>query len=124
MANAVEAEEQWSCKRSPDLDSFTCMGAKNPCPGMWPVRTPRAQNAGFIKRITEHCYRRNIKAIGRMVSEKRYFVCFPIVSIWELMAPGWSHFEHHMTLLHTKYTCISFVSCGFREEDSFICYLL
>ena len=42
---------QWFCKRSPDLDSFTCRGAYGPCSGAWPVWTPGAEVAGFKKRI-------------------------------------------------------------------------
>ena len=59
----------------------------NEVPGAWPVWTPGAWLSGFIKRITEHCYTKNINALGLMVSEKKACVCFPIVSIWELMTP-------------------------------------
>ena len=34
-----QPEDQWSCKRSPDLDTFTCSGANDlgpQCPGLWP----------------------------------------------------------------------------------------
>ena len=44
--------------------------------------------ARFIKRIAKQCYTQNIKAPGLMVSEKKIFVYFPIVSIWELVSPG------------------------------------
>ena len=57
-----QPEDQWSCKRSPDLDSFTCRGANDPCPGVWPVWTPEARMAEFKKGIIEHCYTQNIKA--------------------------------------------------------------
>ena len=29
-----------------------------------------------------------MKALGFLVSEKKIFLCFPIVSLWELMTPG------------------------------------
>ena len=56
-----------------------------------------------------------------MVSEKKAFVCFPIVSKWELTTPEYGNFdprgmicrtyvEHHITSLHTEY--IGFGSCG------------
>ena len=32
--------------------------------------------AGFIKRITIHCYTQNMKAVGLVVSEKNTFLCF------------------------------------------------
>ena len=34
---------------------------------------------------TRHCYTQNIKVLGYVVSEKKYF--FSIVGIWELMTP-------------------------------------
>ena len=40
--------------------------------------------AEFMKRTTRHCYTQNMKALGLVVSEKKVFICFPIVSIWEL----------------------------------------
>ena len=80
--------------------------------GAWPVCTHGALLAGFIKRITKHCYKQNIKALGIMVSEKKFFVCFPIESIWELMTHRVGSFfikdprlagfvEHQITLHHT-----------------------
>ena len=43
--------------------------------------------AGFIKGITKHCYKKYIKALGLMVSEKKIFLKKnPIV--WELINPG------------------------------------
>ena len=44
--------------------------------------------AEFIKRTTIHCYTQNMKALGLVVSEKKIFYVFPIVSLWELMNPG------------------------------------
>ena len=49
---------------------------------------PRGRLAGFIKRNTRHCYKQNMKALGLVVSERRFFYVFPIVSLWELMTPG------------------------------------
>ena len=39
-------------------------------------------------RTTRHCYTQNMKALGFVVSEKTIFLCFPIVSLWELITPG------------------------------------
>ena len=41
-------------------------------PGV-PVWTPGTQLAGFIKRTTIHCYRKSMKALGHVVSEKKIF---------------------------------------------------
>ena len=72
----------------------------------------------------------NMKALGLVVSEKKIFYVFPIVSLRELMTPrGWAIFdprgmvsriykEDHYTLLHTKYE--SSGPCGFGEEDFFM----
>ena len=54
----------------------------NDMPGAWPVWTPGAQLAGFIKRNTIHCYKQNMKALGLVVSEKKIFYVFP------MMPPG------------------------------------
>ena len=59
-----------------------------PPPGAGPVWTPGARLVGFIKRTTIHCYTQNMKALGLVVSEKKIFLCFPIVSLWEPMTPG------------------------------------
>ena len=53
-----------------------------------PVWTPGTRLAGFIKRTTIHCYTQNMKALGLVVSEKKIFYVFPIVSLWELMTRG------------------------------------
>ena len=107
----------------------------NDIPGAWPVWTPGARLAGFIKRTTINCYTQNMKALGLIVSEKKrcFFLCFPIVSLWELMTPrGGANFdprgmvgriynkEDFYTLLHTKYE--SSGPCGSREEDFFLCF--
>ena len=34
-----------------------------------------------------YCYTQNIKALDLMVSEKKIFLCFPIVSLREMMTP-------------------------------------
>ena len=44
--------------------------------GAWPVWTPGARLAGFIKRNTIHCCKQNMKALGLVVSEKKIFLCF------------------------------------------------
>ena len=51
--------------------------------GAWPVWTPGAQLAGFIKRSTIHCYTHHMKALGLVISE----MFFPIVRLWKLMTP-------------------------------------
>ena len=45
-------------------------------PGVWPVRTPGAQSAEFIKRALIHCYTQNRKALGLVVLEEKIFSCF------------------------------------------------
>ena len=57
-------------------------------PGACSVWTPGAWLAGLIKRTTIHCYKQNMKALGLVVSEKKIFYVFPIVSLWDLMIPG------------------------------------
>ena len=47
---------------------FLCFS--HDAPGAGPVWIPGAQLAGFIKRITIHCYTQNVKALGLVVSEK------------------------------------------------------
>ena len=42
----------------------------NDMPGVWPVWTPGALLAGFIKRNPLHCFTQNMKALGHVVSEK------------------------------------------------------
>ena len=69
-------------------DDFLCFTHDPPPRGAGPVRTPGARLAGFIKRITVHCYTQNMKALGFVFSEKKIFYVFPIVSLWELMTPG------------------------------------
>ena len=67
------------------------MGANDPSPPpprARPVWTPGARLAGIIKRTTIHCYTQNIKALGLVVSEKKIFYVFPIVSLWKIMTPG------------------------------------
>ena len=55
-----------------------------PPPRAEPVWTPGARLAGFIKRTTINCYTQNMKGLGLVVSEKKIFYVFPIVSLWEL----------------------------------------
>ena len=45
-------------------------------PGAGPFLTPGALLAGFIKRATIHCYTQNMKALGLVVLEKIFFLCF------------------------------------------------
>ena len=53
----------------------------NDIPGACPVWTPEALLAGFIKRSTIHCSTQNMKALGHVVSEKKIFYVFPIISL-------------------------------------------
>ena len=45
-------------------------------PGAGQFFTPGARLAGFIKKITIHCYTQNMKGLGLVVSEKKIFLCF------------------------------------------------
>ena len=47
-------------------------------PGAGLVWTPGLLLAGFIKRITIHCSTQNMKALGHVVSEKIFFMFFPL----------------------------------------------
>ena len=48
--------------------------ADNYAPGAWPIWTPGSRLAGIIKRLTKHCFTKNIKALGLMVSERKIFL--------------------------------------------------
>ena len=100
----------------------------NDMPGAWPVWTPGAWLAGFIKRTTIHT---KYESSGPYrFREEDFFYVFPIVSQWELMTHrgraifdtrgmvGRIHKEDHYTLLNTKYE--SSGPCGFGEEDFFM----
>ena len=64
----------------------------NDMPGAWSVWTPGAPLAGLIKRSTIHDSTQNMKALCHVVSEKKIFYDFPIVSLWELLTPGMGSF--------------------------------
>ena len=55
-------------------DFFLCFTHDPPEAG--PIWTPGARLAGFIKRTTIHCYTKNMKALGLVVSEKKIFLKF------------------------------------------------
>ena len=61
--------------------------ADNDALGVWPIWTPGSRLAGIIKGLTKHCFYQNIKALGLMVSEKKIFYIFPIISLWRPMTP-------------------------------------
>ena len=89
---------------------------------LWPVWTPGARLAGFIKRTTKLCYKQNMKALGLVVSEEKIFYVLPMIPpprAGAHMDPrgtaGKIYKEDQYTLLHTKYE--SFRPCGFEEED-------
>ena len=48
----------------------------NAMPGAWPVWTPGAPLAAFIKESIIHWSTQHMKALGHMVSEKKIFLCF------------------------------------------------
>ena len=51
----------------------------NDMPGVWPVWTPGAPLAAFIKESIIHWSTQHIKALGHMVSEKKiFFFVFPM----------------------------------------------
>ena len=89
----------------------------NDMPGVWPVWTPGAPLAAFIKERIIHWSTQHIQALGHMVSEKMIFLCFS----HDRMEPRGTvgririYKEDHYTLLQTKYE--SFGPCGFGEED-------
>ena len=48
----------------------------NDMPAAWPVWTPGAPLAAFIKKSIIHWSTQNMKALGHTVSEKKIFLCF------------------------------------------------
>ena len=91
----------------------------NDMPGAWPVWTPGAPLAAFIKERIIHWSTQHIEALGHMVSEKRIFYVFPLTPrggarMDHRGTVGRIYKEDHYTLLKTKYE--SFGPCGFREE--------
>ena len=48
----------------------------NDMPGAWPVWTPGAPLAAFIKESIIHWPTQHMKALGHMVSEKKIFLNF------------------------------------------------
>ena len=52
----------------------------NDAPGVWPIWAPGTHLAGFIKRLTKHCFTQNIKGLGLMVSERKIFLRVFLVS--------------------------------------------
>ena len=97
----------------------------NDMPGAWPVWTPGAPLAAFIKENIIHWSTQHMKALGHMVSEKKIFLCFShdAPGVGACMDPRRTvgricsriYKEDHFILLHTKYE--SFGPCGFGEED-------
>ena len=47
--------------------------ADNDAPGAWPIWTTGSQLVGILKGLTKHCFTQNIKALGLMASEKKFF---------------------------------------------------
>ena len=50
----------------------------NDMPGAWPVWTPGAPFAAFIKERIIHWSTQHMKALGHMVLEKKIFYVFPM----------------------------------------------
>ena len=101
----------------------------NDMPGAWPVWTPGAPLAAFIKESIIHWSTQHMKALGHMVSEKKIFYVFPMTPRGAArMDPRGTvgriynriYKEDHYTLLQTKYE--SFGPCGFGEEGFFMFY--
>ena len=92
----------------------------NDMPGEWPVWTPGAPFAAFIKERIIHWSTQHMKALGHMVSEKKIFLCFShdVPRAGARMDPrgtvGRIYKEDNYTLLKTKYE--SFGPCGFGED--------
>ena len=93
----------------------------NDMPGAWPVWTPGAPLAAFIKESIIHWSTQHMKALGHMVLEKKIFLCFSDEDpgagpVW---TPGaqLAGFIKRTTIywLKTKYE--SFGPCGFGEKD-------
>ena len=70
------------------LEKIILLFFSHDAPRAGPVWTPVARLAGFIKRTTIHCYTQNMKSLGLVVSEKKIFYVFPIVSLWDQITPG------------------------------------
>ena len=92
----------------------------NNMPGVWPVWTPGAPLAAFIKESIIHWSTQHMKALGHMVSEKKIFFRFSHyprggTRMDPRSTVGRIYKEDHYTLLKTKYE--SFGPCGFGEED-------
>ena len=67
--------------------------------------TSGAWLAGFIKRITVHCYTQNRKALGLVVSEKKTFFCFSheAPGAWPVWTPrAWLAGFIKRTIIYTK----------------------
>ena len=68
--------------------------ADNDAPWAWPIWTPVSRLAGIIKKLTKHCFTRNVKALGLMVSEKKTFFAYyksmeaNDPGAWPTWAPG------------------------------------
>ena len=68
----------------------------NDAPGAWPVFTPGAWLAGFIKRTTIHCLHTKYECSGPCgFGEEDFFYVFTIVGLWELMTSGLGPFLGH-----------------------------
>ena len=64
----------------------------NDAHGAWPVWTPGAWLADFMKRSTIHCYTQKMKALGLVVSEKIFLCLSHCKAMGDNDPPGWGHF--------------------------------
>ena len=74
--------------------------------GAWPVWTPGAPLAAFIKENIIHWSTQHMKALDHIVSEKKIFLCFSPRGGTRMDPRGTVsriYKEDHYTLLHTKY---------------------
>ena len=97
----------------------------NDMPGAWPVWTPGAPLATFIKESIIHWSTQHMKALGHMVSEKKIFLWFShdAPGVGPAWTPGaWlagfvAGFINRTTLHCYTQKYESFGPCGYTEED-------
>ena len=59
----------------------------NDTPGAWPIWTTGSRLSGIIKGLTKHCFTKNIKALGLVVSVKKIFYVFSYNKSMEANVP-------------------------------------
>ena len=81
----------------------------NDVPGAWPVWTPGAPLAAFIKENIIHWSTQHMKALGHMVSQKKIFLCF-------------SHDAHVAGPVWTPGAQLAEFIAGFIKRTTIHCY--